>query len=97
MNYDKSYKVYCHRALNAAVSSNLSSLLQVNGRLPFAADWYTLSDMDPELVNASSPLAGGAFINQVDGVTIEPLYVPYEKVCPLQGNFGPSSSRTQHN
>jgi len=48
----------------------------VNSRDPFASDWYTLSDIEPDLGAASPNISAGAFVATVNGTAYIPRYDP---------------------
>ena len=82
------------------------ALLQVVGRDPFAADWYLLSSLEPDLAAASVPANAsdnrGVFINTVAGSPSEARsalthHPPLYKVAGLRpGDTQPSLCSEAH-
>ena len=81
-------------------------MLQVIGRDPFAADWYVLSDLDPDLAAANATDDRGAFVNTVAGTPSESRsalthHLPPYKVAGLRPEdtpcgLGPEANTALH-
>ena len=68
----------CHMGDAGATTPKRLMAMQKNNRMPFAADWYLLSDVSPHYESASANSTEGVFSASLQGKSTSPRYSPLQ-------------------